>query len=129
MYLFRITEHPVEDHLVMRAFEIVKETKTLYHIQPRMIPNKQAQTVTRRIKKVSVSNVAKWDALYFHFARDALQAFKERYTQLVRSALGDIAHAQEQIRRADTDLPHQVDELEEIREELVMPSSDCSASF
>lgn len=115
MYLFKIIEHPLDSHLTMRVFEIVKETKTLYHIQPRMIPNEQAQTVTRKIKKASVSRVARWDASYFQLARDALQAFKERHQLLIRVALGDILRAQEQIQRADTDLTGQVDELERIK--------------
>ena len=125
-HLFHITEHPVDDRLIMRTFEIVEETQTLYRVQPRMIPNKQAQTVTRTVKKADVSTWASPVASYFHSPKDAFQAFKEDYRQRIHSAKGKIAHSQEQIRRADRDLLHEQWDDETT---LPMPSSDCSASF
>jgi len=97
MRLFRVDEHPIEDRLIIREFEIVHSTPKYFFISPRNVKNKAAEKSKTKIRRIQVDYPILTMNNYFRSKEEAEKA----YTAI---QLNLIAHGKTIIERATIDL-------------------------
>ncbi len=101
-YLYNIYIHPDKSKLVLRKYEITRETKTLYFMQPRDIPNKDAEKQTRKLSKTRVEPLFFCTDGFYHSIEETIIAWKNAQLQIIKIA-------EQKIKRADKELHWLID--------------------
>ncbi len=110
-YLYSIIEHPASGYTTLRVWEIVNSTNKFYHIQPRLIPNKDVEKNTTKIRKDETEHPLSYMNKYHSSPQGAMDAFIAGQNNLINRAVADMDRAEERINRANTDLPHQISKV------------------
>ena len=109
--LYKFAEHPLTGEKMFQEYEIVGETRTLWKIQPRNIPNKEAEELTRTLPKYDVYNKKMHGLVYFYWsprqAIEVLLSYKWKF----------IAKARSETKRYQREIAELQETLEDLPEE------------
>lgn len=96
MKLYKLNEHLMDGQFIIQEYEAIRETPKYWFAQMRNIPNKQAMSVTFKIKKDNPD--------YFRSPDAAVQSFIQKQERKIDIAENDIVEAHFQVNRIKMDL-------------------------